>query len=60
MNYLFQDLTNLAMKEFIMKIKHNLREFPITHISYACFLDNHIYHVHVYYISVLMKMSEVR
>jgi hypothetical protein len=39
MNYIFQDLTNLAMKEFIMKIKHNLREFPmITHISYACVL----------------------
>ena len=62
MNYVFQDLTNLAMKEYIMKIKHNIREFPITHISYACFLDNHIYiyiyiYVYIYMLVYLINMD---
>jgi hypothetical protein len=56
MNYVFQDLTNLAMKEYIMKIKHNIREFPITHISYACFLDNHIY-IYIYMLVYLINMG---
>jgi hypothetical protein len=43
MNYVFQDPTNLAMKEFIMKIKHNIREFR-----------SPIYHMHVFWIYICM------
>jgi hypothetical protein len=56
MNYVFQDLTNLAMKEFIMKIKHNIREFLITHITYACFLDIYIY-IYIYMLVYLINMD---